>query len=121
MNNSIQLALNFFTEVFTATEQVLDEWKETSNLQFPVLMNMVAVKMNLDESNIKDIDPFIRYYIRKHPDWCSTRGAHGGCCRRSEKQKKEANKNAKDSIKNKMKQEIESKLAEAKSKLEIQE
>ena len=59
----------------------------------------------------------IREYIRNHPDWYVTRGAHGGIMRFSEKQKKdaivEAKKKAKEEINAQLDAEVAKKKAEA--------
>jgi hypothetical protein len=111
MNNSINAALEGLTEIFTATGEVLEEWHGTANLQFPVLMGMLAVRMNWDAKQVRENDPLVRYYVRKHPDWYVTRGAHGGMMRLADKQKKDATRTAKTSLKNQMRQEIENRVA----------
>lgn len=82
--------------LFQITNQALTEWTGEGNLQFPVLMGKIALAQNWDDKQVREADPFVRYYVRNHPDWHVTRGAHGGIMRRSEKQKKEAVKTAKE-------------------------
>lgn len=103
------------TPVWKATNQVLDEWTGEGNLQFPVLLTMIAVRMNWDDKQLRRNDPFVREYVRKHPDWYVTRGAHGGIMRASEKQKKEAAIAAKELAKKQMVDAIEAKAALAKA------
>jgi pyruvate-formate lyase-activating enzyme len=72
---------------------------------------MIAMKLNLDEKQVKEMDPFVRKYVRSHPEWYVTRGAHGGIMKASDKQKKEAAKEAKDLAKKQMQEALEAKVA----------
>lgn len=110
MNNDvIQKVLDGLVPIFQAADQCLTEWTGEGNLQFPVLLGMIAVRLNWDEKQVRENDPFVRKYIRNHPDWYVTRGAHGGIMRSEEKQKKEAVKVAKDLLKQQMADAIEAK------------
>jgi len=111
MSDVIKNILDDLTSVFTATDSVLNDWTNEGNLQFPALLGMMAVKLNWDDKQMREADPLVRYYVRKHPDWYVTRGAHGGIMRTSDKQKKDAEKLAKASIKNDLKAQIEAKVA----------
>jgi hypothetical protein len=117
MSEVIQAALDHLAEIFTITDEVLNDWTGENNLQFPVLLGMIAVKMNWDEKQVREADPLIRFYIRNNPDWYVTRGAHGGIMRSSDKQKKELVKANKEAIKKQMQAIIDAKVAEAVSKL----
>lgn len=117
MSEVIQATLDRLAEIFTVTDEVLSDWTGETNLQFPVLLGMIAVKMNWDEKQVREADPLIRFYIRNNPDWYVTRGAHGGIMRSSDKQKKELAKANKDAIKKQMQAIIDAKVAEAVSKL----
>lgn len=117
MSEIIQATLDRLAEIFTVTDEVLNDWTGEANLQFPVLLGMIAVKMNWDEKQVREADPLIRFYIRNNPDWYVTRGAHGGIMRNSDKQKKELAKANKDVIKKQMQAIIDAKVAEAVSKL----
>jgi hypothetical protein len=117
MSEVIQAALDRLAEIFTITDEVLNDWTGENNLQFPVLLGMIAVKMNWDEKQVREADPLIRFYIRNNPDWYVTRGAHGGIMRSSDKQKKELAKANKEAIKKQMQAIIDAKVAEAVSKL----
>ena len=81
--------------IFRATNEALSEWTGEGNLQFPKLLEMLALKLNWGEKQLREADVLVRWYVRRHPDWHVTRGAHGGIMRASEKQKKEAAKLAK--------------------------
>lgn len=115
MSQSIQVVLDDLMSIYKVTDEVLDEWKDKGkgNLQFPDLLGMMAVKLNWNEKQMREADPLVRYYVRKHPDWYVTRGAHGGIMRTEEKQKKEQEKANKSSIKDQMKAAIEAKAAQA--------
>jgi hypothetical protein len=107
--------LEELTQLFQMTDQVLSEWTGEGNLQFPVLLGMMAVRLNWDEKQLREADPFVRKYVRNHPDWHVTRGAHGGIMRSADKQKKEADKVAKDLAKKQMKEAIEAAAAAVKA------
>jgi hypothetical protein len=112
MNNEvIQKVLDELVPIFQAADTALSEWTGEGNLQFPVLLGMMAVKLNWDEKQVREADPLVRIYVRRHPDWYVTRGAHGGIMRSAEKQKKEAAKLAKDLAKKQMADAIEAKTA----------
>ncbi len=111
MSDIIQDVLDKLVPVFSATEQTLEEWKGEGNLQFPVLLGMMAVKLNWNEKQVRENDPLIRYYIRNNPNWYVTRGAHGGIMKASDKQKKEASKIEKENAKAQMKAAIDAKAA----------
>jgi hypothetical protein len=84
-------------------------------MQFPTLMGMLASRFSWDEKGIKDHDPVVRFYVRTHPDWCVTRGAHGGIMRAANKQKKQAAASAKEALKIVMKQKLETQAASMQS------
>lgn len=116
MNNDIiQKVVDELIPIFQATDQALSEWTGEGNLQFPVLLGMMAVRLNWDEKQVREADPLVRMYVRRHPDWHVTRGAHGGIMRMTEKQKKESVKVAKDLLKQQMADAIETKAAAAKT------
>lgn len=100
------------------TDTALSEWlakNEEGNLQFPVLLLSMAAKMNWDDKTMRENDPIVRKYVRNHPDWYVTRGAHGGIMKRSERDKKEQAKAAKELAKKQVQEAIEAKAAQAKT------
>jgi ElaB/YqjD/DUF883 family membrane-anchored ribosome-binding protein len=111
MNSTKDKLLQDIGELIEATDEVLNGWTGENNLQFPVLLGMIAVRYNWDEKQVRRADPFVREYIRNHPDWYVTRGAKGGIMRASVKNKKEAAKSSKDAVKKQMQALIESKVA----------
>lgn len=114
MSDTKEKVLKDIGELIDATDTALNEWAGEGNLQFPALLGMMAVRNNWDEKQVRRVDPFVREYVRSHPDWHVTRGAHGGIMRASEKQKKEAAKAAKDLAKKQMQEAIEAKAEAAK-------
>jgi len=113
MSDPIEVNLQNVRALWQATDQFLSEWKEEGNLQIPELIKTMTRSLNWDEKTVRDNDPLIRYYVRHHPDWHVTRGAHGGIMRTSDKQKKEAAKQAKDVAKQIMVQALEAKAQAA--------
>lgn len=112
--NQDQIIEELYSElrpIWKATEQALNEWQGEGNLQFPILLGMVAVRLNWDEKDVRKNDPFVRRYVHAHPEWHVTRGAKGGIMRIADKQKKEADKLAKEQTKQEMRAEIEAKAA----------
>jgi hypothetical protein len=99
MSNPKQSILDDFSSLFDSVDEALAEWHGEGCLQFPTLLATMAVKLNWSETQVRENDPVVRIYVRRHPDWHVTRGAHGGIMRASEKQKKEEAKAAKDKAK----------------------
>ena len=85
MSDAIEPTLENLRALFKATDQALSEWTGEGNLQFPVLLGRMALAQNWNDKQVREADPFVRYYVRNHPDWHVTRGAHGGIMRASEK------------------------------------
>lgn len=89
--------------MFQIVDEVLNDWTGEGCLQFPTLMGTITIKMGWEgkegDKLARANEPIIRDYVRNHPDWYVTRGAHGGIMRASEKQKKEDAKAAKDKAK----------------------
>jgi hypothetical protein len=109
--NTVQDVLDKLSPVFQATEEMLNEWNGEGCLQFPVLMASVAVKLGLNEKQVRETDPLVRYYVRNNPNWYVTRGAHGGIMRVSDRKSKEDARAAKAALKAQMRAAIESKAA----------
>jgi hypothetical protein len=110
-NDTIHNTLEDLRALYEHVEVVLSEWKGEGNLQFPTLFGMLASKLNWDEKAVRENDPIIRFYIRKHPEWHVTRGAHGGIQRVSDREKKLAAQKAKASHKEDLKAAIAAKVA----------
>jgi len=113
MSNIVQSVLDRLAPLFQATDDALSEWSGEGNLQFPVLLGMMAVKLNWDEKQVRENDPLVRYYVRNNPDWYVTRGAHGGIMKSAEKQKKEQVRLAKEAAKIQLQAALEAKVLAA--------
>lgn len=100
------------TTIFEATEEALASyaWQDGKNLQIPVLLGMIALKLGWDEKLIKINDPIIRFYLRTNTTWDVTKGAHGGVRPASKRQKQEELKAEKEAIKAQMRAEINAKV-----------
>lgn len=96
-------------------EEILNEWTGEGCLQFPTLMGTVQLKMGWDEKTSRAKEPIIREFVRNHSIWYVTRGAHGGIMRRAEKQKKDAEKAAKEKAKAELTAAIEAEAARKKA------
>jgi hypothetical protein len=111
-----QLAVEF-DQLFNAIDNALNEWdqanSEGTKLQLPTLMTTLTIKFNWDDKLMRENDPIVRKYIRKHPKWYVTRGANGGIMRRAEWDKKNEEKVAKELAKEQMKAAILAKAAAA--------
>ena len=119
MSNPIQNAMDRLMPVFKVVDEALTEWAASQTddgcLQFPVLMAKIAAKVNWDDKKIRENDPFVRWYVRNHPDWYVTRGAGGGIMKAEDKQKKEQAKLAKITAKAEMKAALEAEVAAKKA------
>lgn len=102
---NIQSFLDSQVAILTVVDEVLNEWTGEGCLQFPTLMITVSSRLGWDNGSEEGLkqqrakEPIIREYVRTHPVWYVTRGAHGGIMKRAEKQKKEEVKAAKDKAK----------------------
>ena len=114
MSDSIQKITDKLSGIFSKANEALSEWTEDGNLQFPALMGKLAVKLNLDDKQLREIDPIVRYYVRNHPEYEITRGAHGGIMRLSDKKKKDESRKAKEKLKADMLALVDAKIAKGK-------
>jgi len=112
--------LDDLSTVFETTEDTLNDWTSEGNLQFPALMGMLALKLSWTDKDMREADPLVRYYVRRHPDWYVTRGAHGGIQRMSEKAKKDAQRLAKEEAKRKMQEAIDEEVRKKEAELAAQ-
>ena len=125
MNNElyIQSFLDSKKPVLLIVEEALNEWNGKGCMQFPSLLEQIKTKMNWDDKQVRANDPIIREFIRNHPNWHVTRGAHGGIMRSTDKQEKEAVLLAKQKVKAEINAaldlEIARKKAEADSKITV--
>ena len=99
-----QSKVKFVQKVFEATETSLESFSFEKNLQCPELVKMVMLNMGLDQSNVKEIDPYVRMYLKDHPSYVSSRGRNGGIMPRSKKSSKQQNKSARAAAKEEAKE-----------------
>ena len=115
----IQAYLDSKIPMFQFVDEVLNDWTGEGCLQFPTLMGTVTAKIGWEgeegEKAARANEPIIRDYVRNHPDWHVTRGAHGGIMRASEKQKKEDALAAKQKAKAELAIAIEATIARKKA------
>jgi hypothetical protein len=115
----IQSYLDSKVPMFQIVDEVLNDWSGEGCLQFPVLMGTVTAKLGWigkeGEKTARANEPIIRDYVRNHPDWYVTRGAHGGIMRASEKQKKEEARLAKEQARAELTAALEAELARKKA------
>ena len=115
MRNQIDNTLDDLKPIFKTIDDCLTEWKGDGNLQFPTLIGMIALKLSWDDKQLREHDAIVRFYVRKHPDWHVTRGAHGGIMPATEKHKRDAIKIAKEIAKNQVKDAVAAKLVTTKA------
>lgn len=103
--------------ILQVVDEVLNEWSGEGCYQFPALLGQIKLKMNWTDQQLRANDPIIREYIRNHPDWYVTRGAHGGIMKSTEKQKKEELRLAKEKAKAELTAQLEAEVAAKKAAL----
>lgn len=111
MNDPVESFLNEQKPMLKLVDEILDVWSSDGCYQVPALVLTIANRLNWNSEQARRNDPIIRAYLKTHPTWYVTRGAHGGIMKRSEHEKKEAAKLAKEVAKEKAKQEITLALA----------
>jgi hypothetical protein len=93
MNDKIEEVINEMRPIFAATESALQEWAvnpKSGCVSLPILTGMVAVRLNWNETEVRENEPIIRAYVKKNSDWFITRGANGGIMPITRKQEKDA-------------------------------
>jgi hypothetical protein len=94
--------------------EFLEEHKFDTNLQFPKLLEDVAKKLNItDDSEKKELDAQIRFFVRRNPTYKAKRGAHGGIALASAEAQREAAKVARVQAKADAAARVEAALATA--------
>ena len=118
----IQTFLDSQSPMYLVVDQILNDWKGKGCYQVPSLLGQVKLQMGWDDKELRSNDPLIREYLRKHPIWYVTRGAHGGIMRRAEKEEKEAlvlaKKKAADEIHAVLDADLAKKKAEAEAAIQ---
>lgn len=94
--------------------EFLEEHKFDTNLQFPKLLEDVAKKLNITkDSELKELDAQIRFFVRRNPAYKAKRGAHGGIALASAEAQREAAKVARIQAKADAAARVEAALATA--------
>lgn len=99
MTDSVDIFLDEQRPMLKMVDEILNAWDGASCYQIPKLVKDLALQFNWDSDQARRNDPIIRAYLKTHPVWYVTRGAHGGIMQRSEYEKKEAAKVAKEKAK----------------------
>lgn len=107
----VDTALVFCKEIFAETEKILVD-QASNNLKFPQLIQLVSAKLNVSPDRQKVIDPFVRYYLKFHPDFHPSRGAKGGIEPMKNYQDRLSVKATKTAIKKELVAEIDARLSE---------
>jgi hypothetical protein len=115
MNDPIESFLDSQRPILNLVDQMLDDWKSEALYQVPQLLLNMGARLDWDSKQLRKYDPIVRAYLKDHPVWYVTRGAHGGIMRRNEHDKKEADKAAKLRAKEELKATLEAKAAAAAS------
>ena len=103
MKSQIELEIDNCYNVFSLTQEFLNDWVSDKNIQFSKILEFVCVKLSItDALRIKESDNLIRMFVRKHPDWHIIKGNKGGIMRMSKFKDKLAAKVEQ----NKLKEEI---------------
>jgi hypothetical protein len=112
MNDSIKASLATLEVLFEQVDNELNDYKDEKCLEVPTLIGVLATKYGWNEKEVKENDHLVRFYIRRHPDWVITRGAHGGITRRSNIQAKIQAKANKEAAKKLIKDAIDAKVVD---------
>ncbi len=110
--NIIQTVGEESMTIYKAALEVLQDWKFETNLQFPTLIERVALKLSITkDSEIKELDGQVRFFVRRHPDYKSKRGAHGGIALMANELQREAAQVARVAAKAEAAAKIEAQIA----------
>jgi len=101
--------------LFKVVDDLLGDWDYEKCYQLPTLMMNIKDQMKWvgkeGDKQFRAKDPIIRDYIRCHPTYYITRGAHGGVQLRDKKDKKEALAEAKKKAKEEISALIDANIA----------
>jgi len=88
-SSDIQFYAESKSKMLAVVEQVLNEWQSTGNMQLPILLGRVKIKMGWDDKELKANDPIIRDFLSRFSSkYCIARGPFGGVARRVDRQAK---------------------------------
>jgi len=109
MTDPVESFLDNQRPLLKLVDEMLDEWKSETCYQVPQLLLNMGARLNWNSEQLRKFDPIVRAYLKDHPVWYVTRGAHGGIMKRAEHNKKEADKAAKEAAKQALKAQLEAK------------
>lgn len=112
MSDPVESFLNEQKPMLELVGEILDGWNGEGCYKVPALVLAVAGKLNWNSDQARRNDPLIRAYLKDHPTWYVTRGAHGGIMKRAEHDKKEAAKLAKEKAKQEIALTLAAKMAQ---------
>lgn len=107
MSDPVESFLDSQRPLLKLVDEMLEEWKSDSCYQVPQLLLNMGARENWNSEQLRKFDPIVRAYLKDHPVWYVTRGAHGGIMKRAEHDKKEADKAAKEAAKIALKAKID--------------
>lgn len=113
MSDPVETFLDSQRPMLKIVNEILDGWKGEGCFQIPQLLLSVGARLNWNSIQLRNNDPIVRAYLRDHPMWYVTRGAHGGIMPRAEHDKRETNKAAKEEAKRSLKATLEAKATQA--------
>src|ERR1700727_3782495 len=110
-SSNVQSFLDSRQAILEAVERELDDWKGEGCYQLPKMMELMGARFGWTETQTRSNDPIIREFIRTHPTYVLTRGAHGGIGRRADIQAKVDAKEAKKRAKEELSKALDAKIA----------
>ena len=110
-SSNVQSFLDSRQAILEEVERELDDWKGEGCFQLPKMMELMEARFGWTETQTRSNDPIIREFIRTHPAYALTRGAHGGIARRADIQGKIDLKQAKKRAKEELSKALDAKIA----------
>jgi hypothetical protein len=121
MSDAIEQFLNEQKSMLKLVDEILGAWNYGQGCyQLPALIGALSLRLNWDSEQARRNDPIIRAYLKDHPTWYVRRGANGGVMERSEHEKKEAAKQAKEIAKQEIRLALAAKLAQPATSLSVE-
>ena len=114
MNDNVKKVSQELEPVLEAVEKELIGWTSDKCMQFPSLLNSLAVALDWTDEDKRRYDHVVRFYIWKHPEWTSIRGAKGGITRRDKVKLKADAKQAQAAIKAQLEAKLDAALHNSK-------
>lgn len=112
MNDPADSFLNGLRPTLKLVDEILESWNGEGCYKVPDLIGALSLKLNWDADQARRNDPVIRFFLKDHPMWYVTRGAHGGIMKRADWQKKQFAAAAKQKAKEEIKAALAAKEAQ---------